>query len=62
MDAWIKRELDGSHLPDRRLKVRLGKLLGDLGGRIGSTVPMACQDWAATKAVRRRLVLPFSDN
>jgi Transposase DNA-binding/Transposase DDE domain len=52
MDAWVEREL-GSEFPDRRLKTRLGKLLGDLSQRIGGTVPFACQDWAATKAAYR---------
>ena len=57
MDAWVEHELEGSHFPDRRLKTRLGKLLGDLCRRLGSTVPLACQDWAATKAAYR-----FFDN
>lgn len=57
MDAWVERELGDRDFPDRRLKTRLGKLLGDLGQRIGSTVPLACQDWAATKAAYR-----FFDN
>jgi Transposase DNA-binding len=53
MDDWVERELDGGEYPDNRLKTRLAKLLGDLGRRIGATVPMACQDWAATKAAYR---------
>jgi len=53
MDEWVDRELDGGEFPDRRLKSRLAKLLGDLGRRIGATVPMACQDWAATQAAYR---------
>jgi hypothetical protein len=57
MDAWAEHELDGGTFPDRRLKKRLGKLLSDLGQRIGSTTPLACQDWAATKAAYR-----FFDN
>jgi hypothetical protein len=48
MDTWVDRELGGD-FPDRRLKQRLGKILGDLGRRIGGTPPAACQDWAATK-------------
>src|SRR5262249_17613824 len=50
---WVDRELDGGVFPDQRLKARLGKLLGDLGQRIGGTIPAACQDWAATKAAYR---------
>ena len=57
MEVWVERELDGGAFPDQRLKARLGKLLGDLGQRIGDTVPTACQDWAATKAAYR-----FFDN
>ena len=53
MDTWVEHELSGSVFPDRRLKTRLGKLLGDLSQRIGGTVPFACQDWAATKAAYR---------
>jgi hypothetical protein len=53
MDDWVDRELEGGEYPDQRLKSRLAKLLGDLGRRIGATVPMACQDWAATKAAYR---------
>ncbi len=57
MDAWVEHELSGGAFPDLRLKSRLGRLLGDLGERIGGTLPMACQDWAATKAAYR-----FCDN
>ncbi len=53
MNNWVDRELDGGEFPDQRLRSRLAKLLGDLGRRIGATVPMACQDWAATKAAYR---------
>ena len=53
MDVWVERELDGGALPDQRLKARLGKLLSDLGQRIGGTIPAACQDWAASKAAYR---------
>jgi hypothetical protein len=57
MDVWAERELDGGEFPDQRLKTRLGRLLSDFGQRVGGTVPMACQDWAATKAAYR-----FFDN
>ena len=53
MDAWVDRELGGGDFPDRRLRARPGKILGDLGRRIGGTLPAACQDWAATKAAYR---------
>jgi hypothetical protein len=35
------------------LKARFGKLLGQLGDKIGAVLPAACQDWAATKAAYR---------
>ena len=57
MEAWVEYELADGAFPDQRLKTRLGRLLGDLGERIGGTLPMACQDWAATKAAYR-----FFDN
>jgi hypothetical protein len=62
MDVWVDRELAGGAFPDRRLKARLGKLLGDLGERIGGTLPAACQDWAATKAAYRFLSNPRVDD
>src|SRR6478609_5294433 len=61
MDVWVEQELDGGVFPDQRLKARLGKLLGDLGRRIGGTLPAACQDWAATKAAYRFFANPLVD-
>ena len=60
MDAWVDREL-GGEFPDRRLRDRLGKILGDLGRRVGATMPAACQDWAATKAAYRFFSNPRVD-
>ncbi len=61
MDAWVEHELEGGHFPDPRLKKRMGKLVSDLGHRVGGTVPMACQDWAATKAAYRFFSNPRVD-
>ena len=61
MDVWVDRELDEGRFPDRRLKARLGKVLADLGRCIGATVPMACQDRAATKAAYRFFSNPRVD-
>jgi hypothetical protein len=61
MDAWVDRERGGGDFPDRRLRARLGKILGDLGRRIGGTLPAACQDWAATKAAYRFFSNPRVD-
>ena len=60
MDVWVEHEVDGGEFPDQRLKSRLGKVLGELGRRIGNTVPTACQDWAATKAAYRFFRTPES--
>lgn len=54
---WVERELAEGRFPDPRLRARLGKLLGDLGRAVGGPLPLACQDWAATKAAYR-----FFDN
>jgi hypothetical protein len=61
MGVWVEGELDGCEFPDQRLKARLGTLLGDLGRRIGGTIPSACQDWAATKAAYRFFSNPRVD-
>jgi len=45
-DAWFDSEVAGCTLPDERLKARLGKLLAQLGGDLGQSIPMVCQDWA----------------
>ncbi len=55
MDVWVERELQGCHFPDQRLGPRKGKFLGQLGGKIGHSLPTVCQDWAATKAAYRFL-------
>jgi hypothetical protein len=57
MDGWVEREMEACRFPDERLKKRFGELLARLGGQIGSALPVACQDWAATKAAYR-----FFDN
>lgn len=57
MEGWVEREIEACEFPDQRLKTRFGKLLTQLGERIGAALPAACQDWAATKAAYR-----FFDN
>jgi hypothetical protein len=53
--AWIEEELAGCSLPDARLGERLRKLLEGVAGAVGESLPMACQDWANTKAAYRFL-------
>lgn len=57
MPDWIERELAGCSLPDVRLDSRLARIVGQLSGPLGQSIPMACQDWANTKAAYR-----FFDN
>lgn len=57
MDAWIQDEISGCRFPDQRLGRRLGRILNGLSNGIGRSLPLACQDWAGTKAAYR-----FFDN
>ena len=54
---WVERETAASCFADLRLAQRFGRLLSQMSEHIGATVPMACQDWANTKAAYR-----FFDN
>jgi len=51
--AWFDSEIAGCSLADERLKTRLGKLLAQLGGAMGQSIPLGCQDWANTMAAYR---------
>lgn len=51
--AWIDRELAGCEFDDVRLGKRFRSLVERLAAGIGESIPMACQDWAATKAAYR---------
>ncbi|MFL9998975.1 IS4 family transposase [Paraburkholderia sediminicola] len=55
--AWFERELEGNEFRDARLRKRFGTLLEQLWKGMGQTIPLACQDWASTKAAYR-----FMDN
>jgi hypothetical protein len=48
-------ELGGCQLADERLSKRLHKLLGQIGGAVEQSIPLACQDWANAKAAYRFL-------
>lgn len=50
---WLERELQGSKFRDTRLRKRFGTLLEQLWKGMGQTIPLACQDWANTKAAYR---------
>jgi hypothetical protein len=50
---WVEFELAGSHFADARLDKRLRQLVGRMEGAMGDSLPLACQDWANTKAAYR---------
>jgi Transposase DNA-binding/Transposase Tn5 dimerisation domain len=54
-EGWVKREIEGCEFGDRRLGRRFEKVLSALSGQIGSSLSVACQDWANTKAAYRFL-------
>jgi Transposase DNA-binding/Transposase DDE domain len=53
--SWVDQELAGSTFKDERLGRRLRKLLVRMAGAVGAPIPLACQDWANTKAADRFL-------
>jgi hypothetical protein len=55
MKPWIENELKGCEFPDVRLGKRFKTIIGQLATGIGRTLPLACQDWANTKAAYRFL-------
>ena len=53
MKSWIDDELAGCEFKDARLGTRFRSLLERMSKGIGNTIPLACQDWACTKAAYR---------
>ena len=53
--SWIDGEIDGTGFGDARLGGRLRKLMSRLDGALGQPIPLACEDWANTKAAYRFL-------
>ena len=53
IDPWWEDELAGCVFVDERLGQRLRKLIERMAGAIGASLPLACQDWANTKAAYR---------
>lgn len=49
----IQRELECGAFPDERLGKRLGVVLQQFADGTAESVPLACQDWANTKAAYR---------
>lgn len=52
-DAWFDRELSACRFVDERLGTRLRQLVLRMEGALGASIPLACQDWANTKAAYR---------
>ena len=50
---WVDGEIDENVFIDARLGKRFRELLIRMGGGIGESIPLACQDWANTKAAYR---------
>jgi Transposase DNA-binding/Transposase DDE domain len=61
MTSWIDEELAGCKFADVRLDKRFRTLVERLSEGVGETIPMACQDWANTKAAYRFLSNPRVD-
>lgn len=52
---WIEQEVLGCRFADARLAKRFRTLLEQLSAGVGDSIPLACQDWANTKAAYRFL-------
>lgn len=50
MESWIKQELEKTDLGDKRRTKRLMKIVSNLSTNPTSSVPMASETWAETKA------------
>ncbi len=53
--SWVDQELAGARFSDERLGKRLRKLLVQMDAARGEPLPLACRDWANTKAAYRFL-------
>jgi hypothetical protein len=54
-NSWIDREIAGCEFEDVRLGRRFRNLLEQICDAVGESIPLACQDWANTKAAYRFL-------
>jgi len=51
--TWIDQECIRCEFADRRLEKRFRRLLEQISEGVGASIPLACQDWANTKAAYR---------
>jgi hypothetical protein len=56
--VWIEQELAAVKLPDARLEKRFLFLVEQMAAGLGRSIPLAFQDWAATKAAYRFFANP----
>ena len=52
-EHWSDQEIDEAAFQDARLGRRCHELIRQMGGGMGESIPLACQDWANTKAAYR---------
>ena len=52
---WLDSDSAGNGFKNKRLQQRFRKLLEQIWNSLGQTIPLACQDWANTKAAYRFL-------
>lgn len=52
-ESWMQRELAGCRFKDERLTKRFSMVLKQLSEGTAESIPLACQDWANTKAAYR---------
>ena len=52
---YFDADVANCNFKDKRLKDRFRKLLEQIWHGVGQTIPLACQDWANTKAAYRFL-------
>jgi hypothetical protein len=55
MGSWLDNELAACRFADKRLGKRFQNLAKQLSEDMGESIPMACEDWSATKAAYRFL-------
>lgn len=58
VSRWPEAETEGCELADSRLDRRLETLVSQLSEGMGQPIPLACQDWAGTKAAYRFFANP----
>ena len=51
--AWVDSELSAGQFADARHGARLNSLVHSMAESIGRSIPLACEDWANTKAAYR---------